>query len=808
MRLINNYRYGLSIATGVANKQKQWRKLMNSLKNYVLATLFVSLFSVASFAQEIEEIIVTANKREQTVQDIPMNISVLTSEVMTERGIYNPEDYLRTLAGVSTPGGDTYYTMRGLNTGTAQVSSGTSNTYMGEISMGMTNLYDVNRIEVLRGPQGTLYGSNAVGGTIRYITAVPQFDEFEGNVTIEAIDKKLADDSGMNYNLMVNVPFSENFAMRAVYTSGENPGIYQNIATGRKDIGTQEDDEYRLMFRYQNGPLDVNAMVMKRERFDFGQKEKGNADKPGTADIVDANCSYDAAWYYGDTCSRVYATAGGDLSGYDPSVAFYSYTDETFDVESTVTSLTAEYDFETFTAMLILADYDYEDFYVTDWSRIDTDDLYPDPLYYYGDAGRDTQELRLSSTTDGPFQWTVGYFKTEYEDAPNSVTEWEVSNADGLDYIQSYMGFTSHNGTYDPSVYRSPYGDTTFRGNQGLLVYGSYNYYSYAEEEAFYASVDYTVDKWTFTVGMRDFELADGFKASEYGIFYESPDNTGCDGTEAVGVTCAEENGKESDNRFKYTVTYEVDDDLTLFAVSSVGYRSGGNNAALPFFCANDPEAAGFKRRYTSDEAENTEIGVKSRGDNYTLNATYFWVDWTGIQVTVRPACGWSFTYNGGEAETSGLELDFSYDISENLVLDVAGSFISAEISNDIASLGASAGDRLPNIAEEQLSLGLSYRFEMFNSPAFARTDFNYYGESYATFAEDREDMSPSYTQVNFNLGLEIDENSRIQLSVSNLTDERSEAFIFSAESPSYRARNYLQWIPPRTIGLSYSRDF
>ena len=781
---------------------------MNSLKNYVLAIISVSLFSVASFAQEIEEIIVTANKREQTVQDIPMNISVLTSEVMTERGIYNPEDYLRTLAGVSTPGGDTYYTMRGLNTGTAQVSSGTSNTYMGEISMGMTNLYDVNRIEVLRGPQGTLYGSNAVGGTIRYITAMPQFDEFEGNVTVEAVDKKLADDTGLNYNFMVNVPFSENFAMRAVYTSGENPGIYQNVATGRKDIGTQEDDEYRLMFRYQNGPLDINAMVMKRERYDFGQKEKGNADKPGTADIVDANCSYNAAWYYGDTCSRVYATAGGDLSGYDPSVAFYSFTDETFDVESTVTSLTAEYDFETFTAMLILADYDFEDFYVTDWSRIDTDDLYPDPLYYYGDAGRDTQEIRLSSTTDGPFQWTVGYFSTEYEAAPNSVTEWEVSTADGLDYIKSYMGFTSHNGTYDPSVYRSPYGDTSYRGNQGYLVYGSYNYYNYAEEEAIYASLDYTVDKWTFTVGMRDFELSDGFKTSEYGIFYESADNTGCDGTEAVGATCSEENGKESDNRFKYTVAYEVDDDLTLFAVSSVGYRAGGNNAALPFFCANDPEAAGFKRRYTSDEAENTEIGVKSRGDNYTLNATYFWVDWTGIQVTVRPACGWSFTYNGGEAETSGVELDFSYDISDNLVLDLAGSFISAEISNDIASLGASAGDRLPNIAEEQLSMGLSYRFEMFNSPAFARADFNYYGESYATFAEDREDMSPSYTQVNFNLGMEIDETSRVQLSVSNLTDERSEAFRFSAESPSYRARNYLQWIPPRTIALSYSRDF
>ena len=153
-----------------------------------------------------------------------------------------------------------------------------------------------------------------------------------------------------------------------------------------------------------------------------------------------------------------------------------------------------EYDFETFTGMLILADYDFDDYYVTDWSRIDTDDLFVDELFYYGDGNRETQEIRFSSTADGPFQWTVGYFKTEYEDAPNSVTEWEVTDADGLDYL-GYMGFTSHNGTYDPSFYVSPYGDTQFRGNSGFLVYGSYNYYSYAEEEAFYASVDYTVDK-------------------------------------------------------------------------------------------------------------------------------------------------------------------------------------------------------------------------------------------------------------------------------------------------------------------------
>ena len=167
-----------------------------------------------------------------------------------------------------------------------------------------------------------------------------------------------------------------------------------------------------------------------------------------------------------------------------------------------------------------------------------------------------------------------------------------------------------------------------------------------------------------------------------------------------------------------------------------------------------------------------------------------------------------SFTYNGGEAETSGVEVDFGFDISSNLRLDIAASVMSAEITKDIESLGATAGDRLPNVAETQASIGLSYLFDLANMPGFARLDVNYYGDSYATFAEDSADMSPSYTQANLNVGVEFNDTTRAQLSVSNLTDDRTEAFRFSAESPSYRARNYLQWIPPRTISLSVSKDF
>ena len=770
--------------------------MKNFLKNFVLITLFMSFMPLAYSQDEIEEVLVTANKKAHTAQEIPMNISVITEQSMIERGMTKPEDFLRTLAGVSTPGGDVYYTIRGLNTSTAQTSSGTTNTFVDEIGGSSMNLFDLERIEVLRGPQGTLYGSNAVGGTIRYITNKPNPDKMEAGFSVEYGVKSKSDDSIQNLNAMINVPITDNTAFRATFSSAEDPGIYQNIATERKDIGKQEDDTLRLTFLHEKGPLSVMARYIKQESDDFGQKEKGNADKPGSADIVDSACSYSTEWYYGDTCTRVYALAAGSNFSYDPEFAFYSFTDEQEQSETTVLTEVIKYDFGKFDAILIRADYDYETSAITDWSRIDTDDLYTDILYYNSSGSRDSTELRVSSKP-GNLEWTVGYYKERFDSDPGA-TEVEPTDADGFDYVTGYMGFTSHSGGYDPTLYPAPF-------NHPFLLYGSYNYYSYSEEKALFGQVDFKWDNFVLTAGLRDFELSDGFKGSEYGVFYEG--DTGCDGNAASGTTCSEENGSESDTRPKFTLSYIPDEDLTIFLVSSAGYRSGGNNAALPPFCANDPEASGFSRRYKSDEAKNTEIGIKSRGDNYSLNATYFWVDWTGIQVTVRPACGWSFTYNGGEAETNGLELDFSYNLSSNLYLDFSGSFMSAEITNDIDSLGATAGDRLPNVAEQQYNVGLTYDFNVASNPAYARFDINHYGDSYATFAEDTEDMSPSYTKLNLNVGMEL-ENSYLQLSIDNLTDERTEAFRFSAESPGYRPRNYLQWIPPRSISVQYRYNF
>ena len=171
---------------------------MNKIKTG-LALLMLSVCGVA-YAQEIEEVIVTANKSAQTVQEIPMNISVITAGDIEERGISNPEDYLRTLAGVSTPGGDSFFIIRGLNTSAAQRNSGTTNVYTDEMNMSMVNIFDIERIELLRGPQGTLYGSNAIGGTLRYITKKPDPSGFDSSVEMIAGSKKFTSKAIKNLN--------------------------------------------------------------------------------------------------------------------------------------------------------------------------------------------------------------------------------------------------------------------------------------------------------------------------------------------------------------------------------------------------------------------------------------------------------------------------------------------------------------------------------------------------------------------------------------------------------------------------------
>ena len=754
-------------------------------------------------AQEVEEVIVTANKKAETVQEIPMNITVLSEALLEERGITSPEDYLRTLAGVSTPGGSNYFSFRGLNTSTSQRGSGTSSVFIDEVSGSLMSLFDVERVEVLRGPQGTLYGSNAIGGTIRYVTNKPDPTSAYGKIRIGYGDKKRASDSRKTVEAMYNIPLTDSIAARAVFSQIVSPGIYKNIQTD-KIVGEEDDSQFMLTLAFDDGgDLTGSFRYFKTNYETIGILEPGQS-KPGSADVYDPNCTPSNSYYYGESCQRLGAISSEFGLGYsNPKYSHASASDETEDNEMEMIQINLKYDFNIFDANLILTEKDFTDNAYTDWARIDMDDLYIAPLVVENDTSEESfTELRITSKP-GKFEWTIGYYNYEYEDNPGINQTQYAPNAEAFEYITDIiMGYPDFDGT----VYCPPFCE----GYTGYpyLYYASATDLSVQEETSYYAQADYNLtEKLTFTFGIRDYELSDAYISSQYGVFFM--DENGSDGTFPAGTSYAAESGEESDTRTKYALSYKPDEDLTLYLTQATGYRPGGNQSPLPPFCESD-ETIGdtFSQRYNSDEAKTTEFGVKSRGLNYSANVTYFEVDWDKIIIRVTPGCGWGYNFNGGQAETKGWEVDFSYALTDSLSLDFAGSSMTAETSIDIASLGASAGDRLPNTVETQWNLGLVYDAMILSYPSYARLDMSYYGDSFNTFAENPNTSSPDYTKLNLNIGMNLSEASKLQLTVDNLTDERTEAYIYAVDDTGYRPRNWMQWIPPRTITLKYSYSF
>ena len=785
-------------------------------------------------SQEVEEVVVTANKKEQTVQDIPMNISVITEASLEERGINNPEDYLRSLAGVSTPGGSNYYTFRGLNTSTSQRSSGTSTTYVDEVGGSLMSLFDIERVEVLRGPQGTLYGSNAIGGTIRYITNKPDSSAAYGKIKLGYGSKRLASDPETTIEAMYNLPISDSIALRAVYSQLVSPGIYKNIQTGNT-VGEEDDAQLTLTLGFNDGGnLDGYVRYFSANNKAFGILEPGQS-KPGSADVYVEGCPQASSWWYnfdGDpTCSRLsaistfaaseadYPSGSSVLTDYDPRFAHALAADESEEDRTEMISATINYDFGLFDSTLVVSDRKVTSDAVTDWARIDMDDYVPAPLIVEGDrTNMKTTELRLTSKP-GMFEWTVGYYGYDWQEEPNSVsqTQYAVSNY-WLEYVASIAAGLDP-ADYDATAYCPPFCE----GHLGYpnLYYASYTTFNQISEESYFGQFDFHVnDKLTLTFGIRDYEIEDSSESSQYGIFYMA--NEGCDqetdangdpvpgtGSSPAGTQCAQLSGGESDTRTKFAISYEINDDLTLYTTRAAGYRPGGNQAPLPPSCSSD-ETAGdtWAPRFNSDEAETTEFGVKARGENYTANVTYFQVDWDGIIISVTPGCGWSYNFNGGKAETSGWEVEFTYGLTDALSLDFAGSNMEAITSIDLDSLGASAGDRLPNTVESQWNIGVVLDTTILTVPSYARLDVNFYGDSFNTFAENPNSSSPEYTKLNFNLGMDLSESSKLTLSIDNLLDERTEAYIYAVDDTSWRPRNWMQWIPPRTVAVKYSYSF
>ena len=751
----------------------------------------------------IEEVIVTAQKRDESLQDVPISIDVIGEAELENLGVTDFEDFAQLLPSVSYvklgPGSGSIY-IRGISGGGESVLGSSPNVavYLDEQSItdvgGFLNphVYDIARIEALAGPQGTLFGANSQSGSIRLITNQPNPAGFEANYDLE-VNSIESGDVGYLFEGMVNIPLTDQSALRVVGWHKEDAGFIDN-------------EPYSHTFSNANVRAGLSDPALLAEAAD---QTYDNADIV-ESDFNESTTSGFRALLGIDLSDNWTVTAGVmrqelETSGvwdHDPSeVGDLKVTrllpDEGED-EWTLASLVVEGEVSGFGltyagALLDRKSYTQADYSLyTDWyiSGGFVQRFYSCYVSYFGqctdprelstyddDVQRETHEFRIASPADRRFRALLGVF---YEDHEHDFDwEWHVLGLNGL------------HGAFTPAAVEPPdiYWTTDMvRGNEELAFFG---------EAAFDLTEDITA---AFSFRRFDSEVSlVGF----YGTVWW-PQRFGGRGPDEENATLVT---KDKDTVFKGNVSWHVNDDIMLYGTYSEGYRPGGLN--------RDPSTvAGFG--YDPDFVESWEIGVKATGMDGRLryNMAAFTMDWVDFQLSrldnsISPA---TLTYNIGNARSRGIEGDMAFLITEGWDVSMAFSVVDAELAEDYWVNSANAGDgnpnaekgrALPRVPKFKANISTRYSFQVQDYNAYVQAYWVHTGGSWNALVgnsravRDRK-RQHSYDILNAAVGFERG-NWGAELFVRNLTDERAEVFKNAASWDSRITTNR-----PRTIGLRW----
>jgi len=792
-------------------------------------------------AQDIDdEIIVTATRRAESIQDIPLNISALGGEEIAQQGFDDLSELAAFVPGlnIADQGGrdGNRIVVRGLNVENIAQNFGQANgggtvaTYVGEIPLYVDlRLNDLERVEVLLGPQGTLYGSGTMGGAIRYIPKKPSFDgdtmELRTDFYTYSEGKGMSSDTGITANAAI----SDNFAIRGSLDFQNDKGFidypYVVVAPGFSEPDPDFTDPAAIAAADFRPVQDANTEDVLSGRI---------AARWQPSDAIDATLSY----YFQDgdfggrntTSFRNNTVPSGryEYAARVPEPA--ERTDELIALEVTadlgfaeLTSATGigETEFNgqrDQTDLLITLEYYYE-FYPT-FTGFTFEDEKSEVL---------NQELRLVSTSDGPLSWIVGGFYNE-----NEFTGLSTEFTPGIGAFNADFGF------------RQDLNDLEYFATSWTKL----------EEKAVFGEVGYDItEAWNVTLGARYYDyVLDTADQTEFPYFTTAADFPGpYTRADIKDQLTLAENQAFDDFLFKVNTSYDLGDH-NVYATFSQGFRVGASNAgdACPDVFVPGPQglcllapgqqfgpnpedvAVINEREYLPDTVDNYELGAKTTwlDGALKLNASVFFMDWKDPQVgTISVNAGTSITVNAGAAETKGVELSGDWDITDRFNLRGAFSYTKAELTETVDSLvttifttggfgtdfeNGEAGDRLPGSPETQFSVFGSYDHPMGNGDSISLdAGYSWQGNVLQTVGQRGGSIVlPSFGRANASIGYNAD-NWSIVGYVDNLFDDFSETSAFSNPrfSQTIEGANVRYFrtnvLPPRTIGarLKYRFD-
>ncbi len=776
--------------------------------------------SAAVLAQEqqqpqttFEEIIVTATKRAAAIQDVPFSVNAQTQDDIEKLGSSNLEELSRNVAGLTIQNlgpGQSQVAVRGVSAGQiVRDQPGVKEqvgVYLDESVVSLSlftpdiDLYDLNRVETLRGPQGTLFGSGSIGGTIRFITNQPELGVMDGN--FEADVNSVTDGSvGGHLKGEINIPMGDKAALRAVGYSTEYGGFIDALhedGSIDEDVNDGNRSGARVSVRFEptdSFSITPRVLYQKIDTNGFNRQEVYN----------------------------LYAnpfTTTRDPVTFDDRQQFL-LLDEDFEDETTLADLTLQWDFSG-VSLTSITSYINRDILVSrdasaltgsvsvDLGLPNDAVLLPSNLRDTTDLEQWTQEVRLASNGGGPWQWLVGAFYSNIDRFYRQRLPTPGYDA----FVDETLGAGTSASVANGFPADSPY-------NADL----PYDFTQYAV----FGEASYDVSQsLTLTAGARYYNFDEERTITQGGLFSALYDNVHND-TSSDGVTP------------RFLLSYELNDSVTFNAGVSEGFRLGGINDPLNVtLCTDEDEATfGSFQSYKDETLWNYEAGVKTQFEGVTLNAALFYADINDLQVTLDAgSCSSRISFNVPKAHSGGAEFELNAPATDHLTFTLSGSVVDAKFDSTVTSVdldgnsivlaGLEEGNRLPSVPETQFAAAMTYAWPVSlgrsNGEGWFSVNATRIGSRYTQPSDQVTGAGDFVSGLPFggatgnevtHLDLELDAYATLNLLggfdagtwslegyVTNATDENAD-LSFDRERGG-RARLGFQTTTPRTIGLTF----
>lgn len=747
-----------------------------------------------SVPPELEEVVVTAQKREQAIKDVPISITALGSQQLEELRATSVVDYIAEIPNatfISFGAFGSSVSLRGINGFSGGIFAPIA-VLIDDAGFGAANLtgmlnaqfMDLERVEVLRGPQGVLSGRNALGGAINLVTAKPNLEKFQFKGTLDYGRHDTTYVQGV-----LNAPLADTFAVRLVAYKEDSDGSVKNLGPSGGSSST-DNIGGRIAVRWKpTDALTIDASYAYDDQ-DYGLGEMLRADIFASPEARQAMMDELEAWG-GDFYDTTFFERGGINGG-----TVRLDVDEKTTYETSIAALAVRYEIADHAIELKYSKYDYENSIVFDWDKTEFSWLRG---VWGAETESDSAELKISSDYDGPFNWVAG-----------------------VGYLDEETGYPSSDdiGTWVLDDSLPPLAGDYIRQNVN-------DYRVFLESLGFFANIFYDIsDRWHLSIGGRY-----SIEKTRVGSYYiDDPE----DPRFYVGVPLQpgdfSEEAKISEFSPRVAINFDLTDELTTYFQYATGYRAGyGNSAEAAFF--------GLPMDVEPETVTNYELGLKGQllDNRVSFALALFHMRYDDLQVTLtigNPGSNpldppVSYDSNAGESVSQGVEFEGAFRVTDHLTLSGGFAYTDAELKDfttydvtypyedepDRAEVVSTRYRNVPvlGIRPWTATLAASYQRPLTAGlTGHARASYQYQDEVYTEGLVESESQVykvPKYETVDVSVGIAAaDEQWSLTAYADNILDE--DYFLSTQfEADTSRRGGFVSFLP-RTWGLRFTVSF